>query len=67
MHPTYPITVDLPQDLYSQIVLLAGARGKSINQIIIEALESSIQVTRCDYDYGDEPLGPQWGTQERPS
>jgi len=53
------VSLDLPQNIYDEIVLLSHDQHKSINQIIVEALEISMAASHRDYNQPEYyPLGP---------
>lgn len=58
---TVPITLDLPQNIYDDVILLANARSKTPGQIITEALDTMLRSSLHGPAYPDYPLGPpQW-------
>ena len=58
MAQPYSITVDLSPTLYGNALLLANAQGKSVNQLVVEALESLLQTTNSDCQYPECPIEP---------
>ena len=61
MEQPYSISVDLPPTLYGEAVLLAKARGRTLNQLIVESLESLLQTTQGDCMYPECPgPAPEW-------
>jgi hypothetical protein len=64
MEQPYSINVDLSPALYGEAVLLARARGRTLNQLIVEALESLLQTTQGDCMYPECPgPAPEWDNQ----
>jgi len=62
MEQTYTIAIDLPQFLYNEIVILANSRGQTINQVIIETLQTALQSSWDNCEYPDCPPDspPDW-------
>ncbi|HMM22659.1 MAG TPA: hypothetical protein PKA10_18225 [Selenomonadales bacterium] len=59
MPDTVHVSLDLPQNVYDGIVLLAQYQHKTIHQFIVDALEVSLAANRRDCSQPEYyPLGP---------
>ncbi|MDR3592476.1 MAG: hypothetical protein P4N41_22695 [Negativicutes bacterium] len=61
MEQPYSINVDLPPALYGEAALYANARGRTLNELIVEALESLLHTAEGDCVYPECPgPAPEW-------
>jgi hypothetical protein len=58
MEPTVTVNIDLPQNVYDQIILISRREVKTINATIIDTLKSGLAANPSDDMYPDYPLGP---------
>lgn len=65
MHQPIPVTVELPQHIYDQILLISRSWNKSFNEALVFALESALQ-NHHEQGYPEYPLGPApWENKQK--
>jgi hypothetical protein len=65
MEHTIPVTVELAQDIYEEAARLARYRGETLGEFVTAAVMLAVAAERAEYAYGDYPLGPAPGWENK--